>query len=96
MFDPYAIMLSIRCVDKQVCLVNIYFLIVDVNIDEPAIKKINEITPVSCRQKFDFNNLWDPVQVKYNWSSLNNKSGLSELNNMWNNFIIQLLIYFHI
>ena len=33
-------MLSIRCVYKQVCLVNIYFLIIDVNIDEIAITKL--------------------------------------------------------
>ena len=32
-------MLSIRCVYKQVCLINIYFLIIDVNIDETAIAK---------------------------------------------------------
>ena len=28
---------GIRCVYKQVCLVNIYFLIIDVNIDKTAI-----------------------------------------------------------
>ena len=61
MFFPNFIMLSIRWVYKQVCLVNIYFLIIDVNIDETAITKIDEITPVSGRRKFDFNNLWDLV-----------------------------------
>ena len=25
------------------------------------LKKINEITPVSCIRKFDFDNLWDQV-----------------------------------
>ena len=54
-------MLNIRCVYKQVCLVNIYFLIIDVNIDETVITKIDDITPVSCRKEFEFNNLWDPV-----------------------------------
>ena len=39
MFFPYIIMLSIRFVYKQVCLVNIYFLIIDVSIDETAITK---------------------------------------------------------
>ena len=39
MFFPYVIMLRIRCVYKQVCLVNIYFLIIDVNIDGTAITK---------------------------------------------------------
>ena len=38
-----------------------YFLIIDVDIHETAIKKINEITPVSCIRKFDFDNLWDQV-----------------------------------
>ena len=36
MFFPYVILLSIRSIYKQVCLVNIYFLIIDVNIDETA------------------------------------------------------------
>ena len=39
MFFPYVMMLSIKCVYEQVCLVNIYFLIIDVNIDETAITK---------------------------------------------------------
>ena len=46
---------------EQVSPLNIYFLIIDVNIDETAITKIDEITPLSCIRKFDFNNLWDPV-----------------------------------
>ena len=46
----------------QVCLTNIYFLVIDKNIDEIAVtKKIDEITPLICRRKFDFNNLWDPA-----------------------------------
>ena len=32
-------MLSLRCVYKHVCLLNIYFLIIDVNIDETVITK---------------------------------------------------------
>ena len=45
MFFPYVIMLSIRCIYKQVYLVNIYFLIIDVNIDKTAtfaLQKIDE------------------------------------------------------
>ena len=41
MFFPYVIMLNIRCVYKQVCQVNIHFLIIDMNIDETVIKKKN-------------------------------------------------------
>ena len=35
----YMLSVAWRCVYKQVCLVNIYFLIIDVNIDETAITK---------------------------------------------------------
>ena len=37
------------------------FFIIDVNIDEQLLHKLDELTAVSCRRKFDFNNLWDPA-----------------------------------
>ena len=39
MYFPHIIMLHITVVYKQVCLVNIYFLTIDANIDETAITK---------------------------------------------------------
>ena len=61
MLLPYIIMLNIRCVYKLFCLANTCFLIIVVNIDATAITKKNEMTPVNCRGKFDFDDLWDPV-----------------------------------
>ena len=54
-------MLSKTACISKVCLETYIFIIISVNIDEKPITKINEITPVSCRRKFDFNDLWDPV-----------------------------------
>ena len=50
----YVIMLNIRCFYKQVCLVNIHFLIIDVNIDETAITKNRWNHAICCRRKFNF------------------------------------------
>ena len=61
MFFPYVIRLNINAFMQQFCLANIHFIFIDVNIYETAIKKIDEITPVSCKRKLDFNNLWDQV-----------------------------------
>ena len=35
---------------------------------EQLLQKINESTPVSCRRKFDFNDLWDPVKYYMQYS----------------------------